>query len=418
MTATTDNSGQLKSETVYDAFGNIVSRSGTSANKFGYTGHQMDQETGLIYFQARYYDPQTGRFITQDPYEGDWNTPLSLHHYLYAYGNPTTYVDLHGYSPQDPNDNWNITSRNPVTAIAPIPVCLPPVCTIAPMPIVTPGGSNGGSIGGAITRGWDNLTSNIKSISNKIFGDAPASVSGASASARPKPAEYRISPEEMARWQEDWAKKDAQSAGLKKATTPFVITEGDQGKLEGKPIEPIKGPSHTGQTKPRPQSRPILEGKPIHRPDISPLITPIDQQEGNGIIGTPIAEQDFKSHIIAKDRRIANQVSGSDREKRVQGKLEAAFPNADVQRERLLRNADNTKAVDPVTGEGRRIDHAVIENGVVIYLIETTSKTSDKAAQTEKEINIRSEGGTFIRDKRTGKLIDVSNVPTRIIRVK
>jgi RHS repeat-associated protein len=88
---------QLKSETVYDAFGNIASRSGLSANKFGYTGHQMDQETGLIYFQARYYDPQTGRFITQDPYEGDWNTPLSLHHYLYAYGNPTTYIDLHGY---------------------------------------------------------------------------------------------------------------------------------------------------------------------------------------------------------------------------------------------------------------------------------------------------------------------------------
>jgi RHS repeat-associated protein len=97
ITATTDNSGQLKSETVYDAFGNIASRSGQSANKFGYTGHQMDQETGLIYFQARYYDPQTGRFITQDPYEGDWNTPLSLHHYLYAYGNPTTYIDLHGY---------------------------------------------------------------------------------------------------------------------------------------------------------------------------------------------------------------------------------------------------------------------------------------------------------------------------------
>nr|WP_315484266.1 RHS repeat-associated core domain-containing protein [uncultured Undibacterium sp.] len=97
ITATTDNSGQLKSETVYDAFGNVASRSGLSANKFGYTGHQMDQETGLIYFQARYYDPQTGRFITQDPYEGDWNTPLFLHHYLYAYGNPTVYVDLDGY---------------------------------------------------------------------------------------------------------------------------------------------------------------------------------------------------------------------------------------------------------------------------------------------------------------------------------
>ena len=97
IVATTDASGGLKSETIYDAFGNIQEQTGQSANKFGYTGHQMDRETGLIYFQARYYDPQLGRFITQDPFEGDWMTPMSLHHYLYAYENPTTYVDLTGY---------------------------------------------------------------------------------------------------------------------------------------------------------------------------------------------------------------------------------------------------------------------------------------------------------------------------------
>ncbi|WP_200960831.1 HNH/ENDO VII family nuclease [Duganella sp. Root198D2] len=69
----------------------------------------MDAETGLVYFQARYYDPQLGRFITQDPYEGDWNTPLSLHHYLYAYANPTVYVDLNGYQ----NTRPNCFSQNP-----------------------------------------------------------------------------------------------------------------------------------------------------------------------------------------------------------------------------------------------------------------------------------------------------------------
>jgi RHS repeat-associated protein len=98
IVATTDTAGELKSETLFDAWGNVQVQTGQSANKFGYTGHQMDHETGLIYFQARYYDPEIGRFITQDPFEGDWKTPLSLHHYLYAYGNPTTYVDLHGYS--------------------------------------------------------------------------------------------------------------------------------------------------------------------------------------------------------------------------------------------------------------------------------------------------------------------------------
>jgi RHS repeat-associated protein len=104
IVATTDMAGAIKSETIYDAYGNVQERTGSSANKFGYTGHQMDQESGLIYFQARYYDPSIGRFITQDPFEGDVDTPASLHHYLYAYANPTVYVDLTGYYARDAGD--------------------------------------------------------------------------------------------------------------------------------------------------------------------------------------------------------------------------------------------------------------------------------------------------------------------------
>lgn len=44
-----------------------------------------------------FYDPSTGRFITEDAYLGDPATPPSLHRYLYAYSNPTVYVDLEGY---------------------------------------------------------------------------------------------------------------------------------------------------------------------------------------------------------------------------------------------------------------------------------------------------------------------------------
>ncbi len=52
----------------------------------------------MIYFGARYYDPDTARFITQDSYLGESNTPPSLHRYLYAYSNPTLYIDLLGYT--------------------------------------------------------------------------------------------------------------------------------------------------------------------------------------------------------------------------------------------------------------------------------------------------------------------------------
>ena len=68
-----------------------------TVNRHVFTGKEHDLNTGLIYFGARYYDPDTGRFITQDNYLGDPGTPPSLNRYLYAYSNPTAYFDLFGY---------------------------------------------------------------------------------------------------------------------------------------------------------------------------------------------------------------------------------------------------------------------------------------------------------------------------------
>ena len=87
--------GSVLASTDYDAWGN-ASQSGSSRNKFGYTGHQPDGETGLIYFKARYYDPTLGRFIGEDPMEGEASLPLSWRSYLYANGNPLIYIDKDG----------------------------------------------------------------------------------------------------------------------------------------------------------------------------------------------------------------------------------------------------------------------------------------------------------------------------------
>jgi hypothetical protein len=46
----------------------------------------------LYYFKARYYDPDTGRFLNQDSYLGEAQTQPSLHRYRYAYGNPTVWA--------------------------------------------------------------------------------------------------------------------------------------------------------------------------------------------------------------------------------------------------------------------------------------------------------------------------------------
>jgi len=49
-----------------------------------------------FYAKARFYDPEVGRFLTEDPAEPDLTSPPSLHKYLYAYGNPTYYTDPDG----------------------------------------------------------------------------------------------------------------------------------------------------------------------------------------------------------------------------------------------------------------------------------------------------------------------------------
>ena len=60
----------LQARYQYDAWGNLRSTAGLSFKVFGFTGHERDEATGLYYFKARYYDPETGRFLTEDPFEG------------------------------------------------------------------------------------------------------------------------------------------------------------------------------------------------------------------------------------------------------------------------------------------------------------------------------------------------------------
>jgi len=111
-----------------------------------------------------------------------------------------------------------------------------------------------------------------------------------------------------------------------------------------------------------------------------------------------------------------NRVEGAARQDSAKADLQKAHPDASVQSERTLRTADGKKAVDPLTGTGRRIDNVVIQDGKAVKSAETTSMTADKAAQIAKENRIRESGGTFVRDKETGKLVDLKDVPTELDR--
>ncbi|MCS7464173.1 hypothetical protein N0M98_29145 [Paenibacillus doosanensis] len=60
-------------------------------------GKRPDRALLQEYLRARWYDPSMGRFISEDPYEGDINNPLSLNLYTYCHKSPLGCVDPRGH---------------------------------------------------------------------------------------------------------------------------------------------------------------------------------------------------------------------------------------------------------------------------------------------------------------------------------
>jgi len=92
-----DESGNIKNSYTYDEWGNLRSISETIENPLRYCGEYFDEESGLYYLRARYYDPLIARFITKDSLEGDISNPLSMNQYTYCYNNPLIYADPSGH---------------------------------------------------------------------------------------------------------------------------------------------------------------------------------------------------------------------------------------------------------------------------------------------------------------------------------
>jgi RHS repeat-associated protein len=88
--ALADNTGTAVARYAYDAFGRQVA-SGSIPNPFTYTGREYDAKSGLYYYRHRYYDPATGRFLSEDP--------EPVHNpYPYASNCPVNLTDPNGLS--------------------------------------------------------------------------------------------------------------------------------------------------------------------------------------------------------------------------------------------------------------------------------------------------------------------------------
>ena len=77
----------------YDSYGTAEESVESLAQRFRYTGREFDALTGLYHYRARAYDPQTGRFLQEDPI---WFEALDLNVYRYVGGNPLNGTDPTG----------------------------------------------------------------------------------------------------------------------------------------------------------------------------------------------------------------------------------------------------------------------------------------------------------------------------------
>ncbi|GLC31550.1 DNRLRE domain-containing protein [Clostridium omnivorum] len=90
--------GKLVKGYSYDEFGGTEERGDKSfKNSVKFTGAVNDSSTGLYYMNARFYNPSTARFLTQDSYTGNPYEPRTQHLYSYCANDPINYTDPTGH---------------------------------------------------------------------------------------------------------------------------------------------------------------------------------------------------------------------------------------------------------------------------------------------------------------------------------
>jgi RHS repeat-associated protein len=99
ITSLSNTAGSLAQTYGYDSFGKQTTSSGSLTNSFQYTAREFDSESSLYYYRARYYDPMTGRFLSEDPLEFGGGRNF----YAYSRNDPIALVDPSGMIPEPAN---------------------------------------------------------------------------------------------------------------------------------------------------------------------------------------------------------------------------------------------------------------------------------------------------------------------------
>jgi RHS repeat-associated protein len=112
--AVTDANKVVIETTEYEPYGAQVA--GPVKDGPGYTGHAQDVATGLTYMQQRYYDPQSGVFLSVDPVTATSDPIGQFHRYRYASNNPYRFIDPDGRQSAD-HDSRSICNTRKCDAV-------------------------------------------------------------------------------------------------------------------------------------------------------------------------------------------------------------------------------------------------------------------------------------------------------------
>jgi len=86
---------------LYRPWGETRFTTGTTPTTWRFTGQREDATIGLYFYNARYLDPQLGRFTQPDTIVPEPGNPQALNRYAYSFNNPLRFVDPNGHDPLD-----------------------------------------------------------------------------------------------------------------------------------------------------------------------------------------------------------------------------------------------------------------------------------------------------------------------------
>ncbi len=170
------SAGGIQGEQLSGPYGNQRYMEGSLGTDKGYTGQFADSITGLDYYNARWYDPVSGRFVSPDSVQGN---AQGMDPYAYVEGNPETRTDPTGHW------GWAIAAVVVLAAAVTAPFWAPAILPAAAAGVICTfaGAYVGGAIFGGVTAGIGDLVDTIsghgpKSLSDLMDGVGVGSIAG------------------------------------------------------------------------------------------------------------------------------------------------------------------------------------------------------------------------------------------------